>query len=56
MNALIAVLNGGKDLDSLQTAARAIKVGALICIRLSGRRSFGQRSAFDDEHVFCATT
>jgi uncharacterized membrane protein YcaP (DUF421 family) len=49
MNVLIVVFGSGQDLDSLQMAARAVAVfiGALICIRISGRRSFGQRSPFD---------
>jgi uncharacterized membrane protein YcaP (DUF421 family) len=49
MDTLIAVFGSGKDLDSLQTAARAaaVFIGALVCIRISGRRSFGQRSPFD---------
>lgn len=49
MNALIAVFGSGQDLDSLQMAARATTafIGALVCIRISGRRSFGQRSPFD---------
>jgi hypothetical protein len=49
MDALIAVFGSGKDLDSLQMGARAVAVfiGALVCIRISGRRSFGQRSPFD---------
>ncbi|WP_031361469.1 DUF421 domain-containing protein [Caballeronia sordidicola] len=49
MDALIAVFGSGQDLDSLQMAARAAAafIGALVCIRISGRRSFGQRSPFD---------
>jgi hypothetical protein len=49
MDALIAVFGSGQDLDSLQMAARAAVafIGALVCIRISGRRSFGQRSPFD---------
>jgi hypothetical protein len=49
METLIALFGEGKDLDSLQMAARATVVffGALILIRISGRRSFGQRSPFD---------
>jgi uncharacterized membrane protein YcaP (DUF421 family) len=46
----IAILFGeGKDLNALQMGMRAIVVFiiALILIRVSGRRSFGQRSAFD---------
>lgn len=49
MDVLITLFGEGKDLDSLQTAMRAIVVffAALIFIRISGRRSFGQRSPFD---------
>src|SRR5471030_2212622 len=49
MDALIAVFGSGQDLDSLQMAARAAAafIGALVCIRISGRRSFGQRSPCD---------
>ncbi|CAB3795447.1 hypothetical protein LMG28614_04177 [Paraburkholderia ultramafica] len=49
METLIALFGEGKDLNSLQMAARASAVffGALILIRISGRRSFGQRSPFD---------
>jgi len=49
MDVLIATFGEGKDLDSLQMAMRAVAVffAALILIRISGRRSFGQRSPFD---------
>src|SRR5580700_11424159 len=49
MNVLIAIFGEGKNLDSLQMAARAVVVfiTTLIFIRISGRRSFGQRSPFD---------
>lgn len=49
MDAITAIFGEGKDLDSLQTAMRAVAVffAALILIRISGRRSFGQRSPFD---------
>src|SRR3977135_1729273 len=49
MDVLIAIFGEGKDLDSLQMAMRAVAVffAALILIRISGRRSFGQRSPFD---------
>jgi hypothetical protein len=49
METLIALFGEGKDLDSLQMAARptAVFFGALVLIRISGRRSFGQRSPFD---------
>ena len=49
MDVLIAIFGEGKDLGSLQMAMRAVAVffAALILIRISGRRSFGQRSPFD---------
>ncbi len=49
MNILIALFGEGRDLDSLQMAVRATVVFfvALVLIRISGRRSFGQRSPFD---------
>ncbi|CAB3804650.1 DUF421 domain-containing protein [Pararobbsia alpina] len=49
MEALIALFGEGKDLNSLQMGMRAASIffAALALIRISGRRSFGQRSAFD---------
>jgi uncharacterized membrane protein YcaP (DUF421 family) len=49
MDVLIAIFGEGKDLDSLQMSMRAVVVffAALVFIRISGRRSFGQRSPFD---------
>jgi uncharacterized membrane protein YcaP (DUF421 family) len=49
MQLLIALFGEGKDLSSLQMGMRAAVAffGALIFIRISGRRSFGQRSPFD---------
>ncbi|WP_250516427.1 YetF domain-containing protein [Caballeronia sp. INDeC2] len=49
MNILVAIFGEGRDLDALQMAARTVVVffAALVFIRISGRRSFGQRSPFD---------
>lgn len=49
MNFLITIFGEGRDLDTLQMSARTVAVcfAALIFIRISGRRSFGQRSPFD---------
>ncbi|ANB72248.1 hypothetical protein AYM40_07645 [Paraburkholderia phytofirmans OLGA172] len=49
MQMLIALFGEGKDLSSLQIAMRAAATffAALVFIRISGRRSFGQRSPFD---------
>ncbi|SOE98030.1 hypothetical protein SAMN05446635_5986 [Burkholderia sp. OK233] len=49
MDLLVALFGEGKELDSLQMAMRAALafVAALVLIRISGRRSFGQRSPFD---------
>jgi uncharacterized membrane protein YcaP (DUF421 family) len=53
VNLLDFLFGRGEDLDALQMADRAIAVFALalVMIRLSGRRSFGQHRAFDG----CAT-
>ena len=49
MDMLMTLFGEGKDLTALQTAMRAIVVffATLVLIRISGRRSFGQRSPFD---------
>lgn len=49
MKALVALFGEGSDLDVLQMSMRALVTFfvALALIRLSGRRSFGQRSPFD---------
>jgi uncharacterized membrane protein YcaP (DUF421 family) len=49
MSLILALFGEGRDLDSLQMAARAVAVffGGLVFIRIAGRRSFGQRSPFD---------
>ncbi|WP_408260473.1 DUF421 domain-containing protein [Paraburkholderia phytofirmans] len=49
MEATLLLFGQGRALDPLQMAMRAIVVFliALVLIRISGRRSFGQRSPFD---------
>jgi Protein of unknown function (DUF421) len=49
MQALITLFGEGRDLSALQMAMRAAATffAALVFIRISGRRSFGQRSPFD---------
>ena len=49
MQILTALFGEGNDLSSLQMAMRAAATffAALVFIRISGRRSFGQRSPFD---------
>ncbi|HVE05803.1 MAG TPA: YetF domain-containing protein [Paraburkholderia sp.] len=49
MNTLTAWFGSGRDLDPLQMTLRAVVVFvvALVLIRISGRRSFGNRSPFD---------
>ncbi|MEI6001492.1 DUF421 domain-containing protein [Paraburkholderia bengalensis] len=49
MELIIAAFGEGRDLTASQTAMRAVAVffAALVFIRISGRRSFGQRSPFD---------
>ncbi|NML31114.1 DUF421 domain-containing protein [Paraburkholderia antibiotica] len=49
MDAIFVLFGQGRTLDPLQMALRSIAVFviALVLIRVSGRRSFGQRSPFD---------
>ncbi|WP_233830354.1 DUF421 domain-containing protein [Paraburkholderia sp. ZP32-5] len=49
MDAIFVLFGEGRNLDPLQMGLRAIVVFviALALIRVSGRRSFGQRSPFD---------
>jgi uncharacterized membrane protein YcaP (DUF421 family) len=49
MNLLVAVFGEGRNLDTLQMVSRAVVafVAMLVMIRISGRRSFSQRSPFD---------
>jgi uncharacterized membrane protein YcaP (DUF421 family) len=49
MSVLIAVFGEGRNLDTIQMVSRAVAafIGMLVLIRISGRRSFGQRSPFD---------
>jgi uncharacterized membrane protein YcaP (DUF421 family) len=49
MNVLLVLFGEGRDLNTLQMALRSIVVFviAIVLIRVSGRRSFGQRSPFD---------
>lgn len=49
MDAIFLLFGQGRTLDPLQMGARSIVVFlvALVLIRISGRRSFGQRSPFD---------
>lgn len=49
MDAIFVLFGQGRSLDPLQMGMRSIAVFliALVLIRVSGRRSFGQRSSFD---------
>ena len=49
MDVLDALFGQGKDLTALQMGARAVVVFylTLVVMRVSGRRSFGQRTTFD---------
>lgn len=49
MSLMLRIFGEGRDLDTLQMAARTVAVflSALVFIRIAGRRSFGQRSPFD---------
>jgi uncharacterized membrane protein YcaP (DUF421 family) len=50
MQALIALFGEGRDLSASQMGMRAVAtfLAALVFIRISGRRSFGQHSPFDN--------
>lgn len=50
MDILSEIFGEGKNLSTLQTCARAIAIFlvTLALIRISGRRSFGMRSAYDN--------
>jgi uncharacterized membrane protein YcaP (DUF421 family) len=49
METLVLIFGAGKDLNEWQMGARAFVAFfiSLVLIRISGRRSFGQRSPFD---------
>jgi uncharacterized membrane protein YcaP (DUF421 family) len=49
MDTVITLFGEGRELNALQMAVRAMVVFfcCLVLIRISGRRSFGQRSPFD---------
>lgn len=50
MELIIKIFGEGKDLNALQMSCRAIVIFfiALVLIRVSGRRSFGVRTALDN--------
>ncbi|WP_345954496.1 YetF domain-containing protein [Mucilaginibacter sp. PAMB04168] len=50
MNIILALFGEGKDLNVLQMCSRALVVFfiALVMVRVSGRRTFGKRTAFDN--------
>jgi len=50
METLLKIFGEGHDLNSLQMSCRAVVIflSALILIRISGRRSFGVRTALDN--------
>jgi uncharacterized membrane protein YcaP (DUF421 family) len=53
MELIIKIFGEGKDLTVYQMSARAVVIYfiALVLIRISGRRTFGKRSAFDNTVV-----
>lgn len=50
MDIIIKLFGEGKDLSTLQMCCRALVIFfiALLLVRLSGRRTFGKHSAFDN--------
>ncbi|QJD95864.1 DUF421 domain-containing protein [Mucilaginibacter robiniae] len=50
MEIILQIFGEGKDLSTLQMCCRAVVIFfiALIMVRLSGRRTFGKHSAFDN--------
>lgn len=53
MDIIYAIFGQGKDLTTVQMSARAVTIYfiALVLIRISGRRTFGKRSSFDNTIV-----
>src|SRR5258708_2274464 len=50
MEILYRIFGEGKDLSTMQMCARAVVIYfiALIMLRISGRRTFGKKTAFDN--------